>query len=302
MQRCIRALLLALLITGASDYGIAQTERGSITGQITDNTGAILPGTVIPIKNEATGVIQTGKTNSDGNYAFENLNPGSYTITVGREGFKKTERLHTVVDVNQANQQNISLPVGSAGETVEVTTGIQQLQTSTATLGLTVEEKSIQELPLVYGNPFTLETLAPGLLVSGVNPNVHAYDSSTATVSVNGSVLNSVEYRLDGAPDNRIRLSAYTPSTEFIGQYKVETSSYDATEGHSSGGFVNTALKSGTNQFHGVAFASYQNPDLNTNYWHIPGSSAPAKASWMREGGAVGGTDPERQVVLLHGL
>jgi hypothetical protein len=268
---------------------VAQTERGSIAGQVTDNTGAILPGTTVTLKNEATGVVQTAKTNSAGNYTFQDLNPGSYTIVVDRQGFKKTERVHTVVDVNQTNEQNVTLPVGSTGETVEVDAGVQQLQTSTATLGTIVEEKSIQELPLVYSNPFVLETLAPGLLVSGVNPNIHSYDSSTATVSVNGSTLNSIEYRLDGAPDNRIRLSAYTPSTEFIGQYKVETSSYDATEGHSSGGFVNTALKSGTNTFHGVAFASYQNPDLNTNYWHLPGSAQPAKASWMREGGAVGG-------------
>src|SRR6185437_13321961 len=289
MQRALRAFLLALLIAVASGYAAAQTERGTISGQITDNTGALLPGTTVQLKNEATGVVQTAKTNSDGNYVFADLNPGSYTIIVDREGFKKTERVHTVVDVAQTNQQNITLPVGSTGETVEVTTGVQQLQTSTATLGTIVPERDIQELPLVYSNPFTLETLAPGLLVSGVNPNIHSYDSSTATISINGSVLNALEYRLDGAPDNRIRLSAYTPSTEFIGQYKVETSSYDATEGHSSGGFVNTQLKSGTNQFHGVAFASYQNPDLNTNYWHLPGSAQPAKASWMREGGAVGG-------------
>lgn len=289
MARLLRALLLALLVTVASGYALGQTERGSIAGQVTDNTGAILPDTVVQLKNEATGVVQTTKTNSDGNYTFGDLNPGSYTVTVDREGFKKAERVHTVVDVNQTNQQNISLPIGSTSEVVEVETGIQQLQTSTATLGTIVEEKSIQELPLVYSNPFTLETLAPGIAVSGVNPNIHSYDSSTATISINGSTLNALEYRLDGAPDNRIRLSAYTPSTEFIGQYKVETSSYDATEGHSSGGFVNTSLKSGTNQFHGVAFGSYQNPTLNTNYWHLPGSSAPAKASWMREGGAVGG-------------
>ncbi|HEX5283517.1 MAG TPA: carboxypeptidase-like regulatory domain-containing protein [Bryocella sp.] len=289
MRMVLRALVLGLLITGFAGYSAAQTERGSIAGQVTDNTGAILPDTVVQLRNEATGQVQTAKTNSDGNYAFPDLNPGSYTVTVNREGFKKTERVHTVVDVNQTNKEDISLPIGSTSETVEVETGVQQLQTSSATLGTIVPERDIEELPLVYSNPFTLETLAPGITVSGVNPNIHSYDSSTATVSVNGSQLNSMEYRLDGAPDNRIRLSAYTPSTEFIGQYKVETSSYDATEGHSSGGFVNTSLKSGTNQFHGVAFGSYQNPDLNTNYWHLPGSAQPAKASWMREGGAVGG-------------
>ncbi len=266
----------------------AQADRGGISGRITDNTGAILPEAAVTLRNEDTGVIQNAVTNADGVYTFQNLNPGSYTLTITRSGFKKIERIHTVVDVNQVNQQDISLQIGTASEVIEVSTGVQQLQTSSASVGLVVEQRSIQELPLVYSNPFTLETLAPGILVSGVNPNIRSFDSGTANVSVNGSVLNSIEYRLDGAPDNRIRLSAYTPSTEFIGQYKVETASYDATEGHSSGGFVNTSLKSGTNQFHGVAFVSYQNPSLNSNYWHLaPG--VPAKQVWLREGGAIGG-------------
>lgn len=281
---CLFLFALVLLPTAL----VGQADRGGISGRITDNTGAVLPQTAVTLRNEATGVVQKATTNNDGVYTFQNLNPGSYDITVDRPGFKKADHAHTVVDVNQVNQQDIALEVGGTSEVVEVSTGIQQLQTTSGSIGMVVEQRSIQELPLVYSNPFTLEVLAPGILVSGVNPNIHAYDSSTATVSVNGSVLNSLEYRLDGAPDNRIRLSAYTPGTEFINQYKVETASYDATEGHSSGGFVNTSLKSGTNQFHGVAFASYQNPTLNTNYWHLaPG--IPAKAVWLREGGAIGG-------------
>jgi hypothetical protein len=280
--------LLIVLSAISPVFLIAQADRGGITGRITDNTGAVIPETPITLRNEDTGVVETAVTNSAGVYTFQNLNPGSYTLTIKRSGFRNVERTHTVVDVNQVNQQDVSLEIGTASNTIEVTTGVQQLQTTSASVGLVVEQRSIQELPLVYGNPFTLETLAPGLLVSGVNPNIHSYDSNTATVSVNGSTLNSLEYRLDGAPDNRIRLSAYTPGTEFIGQYKVETASYDATEGHSSGGFVNVSLKSGTNQFHGVAFSSYQNPTLNTNYWHL-GPGLPAKAVWLREGGVIGG-------------
>jgi len=288
VKRTSKVLLFALLFAILPAFLAAQADRGGISGRITDNTGAVLPQTTVVLRNDATGVVQKAVTNNDGVYTFQNLNPGSYDITVERTGFKKANHAHTVVDVNQVNQQDISLQIGGNSEVVEVTTGVQQLQTTSGSIGLVVEEKSIQELPLVYSNPFTLETLAPGLLVSGVNPNIHSYDSSTATVSVNGSVLNALEYRLDGAPDNRIRFSAYSPATEFVGQYRVETASYDATEGHSSGGFVNTSLKSGTNQFHGVAYASYQNPTLNTNYWHL-GPGQLAKATWLREGGALGG-------------
>jgi hypothetical protein len=167
MRRALGILFLVLLIAVASRYAVGQTERGTVAGQITDNSGAILPDTTVTLKNEATGVVQTAKTNSDGNYVFQDVNPGSYTVTAERDGFEKTEHTHTVVDVNQTNQQNFSLDVGVTSETVEVSTGVQQLQTSTATLGLVVEERSIEELPLVYSNPFTLETLAPGLLVSG---------------------------------------------------------------------------------------------------------------------------------------
>jgi hypothetical protein len=280
-------LLLTLLSLHSSAF--AQSDRGSVTGKVTDNTGAVLPGASITLRNEATGVGQTATSNQSGDYVFQLLNPGSYSLSVTAQGFKTEQRTHIVVDVSQANEQNVSLNIGGTTETVEVNAGgVQQLQTETGSIGLIVEQKSIQELPLIYGNPFTLETLAPGLTLSGVNPNIHTYDSSSATVSINGSVLNALEYRLDGAPDNRIRLSAYTPSTEFINQYKVETASYDATEGHSSGGFANVSLKSGSNAFHGGAFSSYQNPTLNTSFWHL-GPSTPAKSTWLREGGDVGG-------------
>ena len=289
MRVALRSLLLFVLGFLALPFALAQSDRGGITGKVADASGAVLPNATVTLTNEATGVVQTATSNASGDYVFQLLNPGSYSLSVQLQGFKTAERTHVVVDVNQTNQQNFALAIGATTETVEVTTGVQQLQTQSASEGLIVEQRSIKELPLVYGNPFTLETLAPGIAVSGVNPNIRPFDSSTATISINGSALNALEYRLDGAPDNRIRLSAYTPSTEFINQYKVETASYDATEGHSSGGFVNVSLNSGTNSFHGGAFGSYQNPTLNTNYWHLPGSSGSAKQVWLREGGDVGG-------------
>ena len=203
MKQVLQVCVLIVLTVFFPVLLLAQADRGGITGRITDNTGAVVPDTPITLRNEDTGVVETAVTNSAGVYTFQNLNPGPYTLTVKRSGFRNVERAHTVVDVNQVNQQDISLEIGTASDTVEVTTGVQQLQTTTASVGLVVEKRSIEELPLVYGNPFTLETLAPGLLVSGVNPNIHSYDSSTATVSVNGSALNSLQYRLDGAPDNR---------------------------------------------------------------------------------------------------
>lgn len=289
MKSFLRITLILACFCALAFPGFAQSDRGGVAGKITDNTGASLPGAAIKLTNEATNVTQSTTSNASGDYLFQLLNPGSYSLSVSAAGFKTAQITHIVVDVNQVNQQNLTLAIGAASETVEVSTGVQMLQTESASQGLIVEQRSIQELPLIYGNPFTLEVLAPGILPSGVNPNIHTYDSSTASVSVNGSVLNSLEYRLDGAPDNRIRLSAFTPSTEMINQYKVETSSYDATEGHSSGGFVNVSLKSGTSQFHGGVFVYYQNPTINANTWTTTGSSAKAKPTWLREGADIGG-------------
>lgn len=131
----------------------AQSDRGGISGKVTDNTGAVLPNALVTLRNEATGVTQTAPSNGSGDYVFQLLNPGSYSVAVTAQGFKTAERTHVVVDVGQVNEQNVTLAVGSTKETVEVTTGVQQLQTESGTLGLIVEQRSIQELPLVYGKP-----------------------------------------------------------------------------------------------------------------------------------------------------
>src|SRR5260370_10117260 len=129
--------LYSLLPTLLSAHG----DRGGMSGRITDNTGAILASTPITLRNEDTGVVQTTVTNSAGVYSFGNLNPGSYSLTIKRTGFRNVERNHTVVDVNQVNQQHVSLEGGTASATVEVTTGVEQLHTSAAAVGLDVEHR-----------------------------------------------------------------------------------------------------------------------------------------------------------------
>src|SRR5580765_2223737 len=156
LKRIIIVVLCLMAWVFPSDSVFAQADRGGINGRITDNTGAIVPLATVTLRNEETGVVQNTVSNTDGIYLFQNLNPGSYTVTITQAGFKKVERTHTVVDVNQVNQQDIALEIGAASEVVEVTTGVQQLQTTSATQGLIVEQRAIQELPLVYSNPYTL--------------------------------------------------------------------------------------------------------------------------------------------------
>jgi len=273
----------------------AQNDRGSVTGKVNDPSGAIIPGATIVLTNNGTRVTQTTTSSEIGVYNFPGLIPGTYMLSVEAPGFKKAQRVNLNVDVNSANEQIVTLEIGSGTEVVEVRENVQQLATTSGSMGLVVEQRSVEQLPLIYGNPFSLETLAPGVTPSSVNPNIHTYDSTTASVSVNGSMLNALEYRLDGAPNNRIRLSAYTPSTEFVGQYRMETASYDASEGHASGGHVNTSLKSGTRDFHGGAFGYYQNPELNANAWTTSTAPVNTKPMWLRLGGTLGGPIPYKK-------
>jgi hypothetical protein len=281
------ALTVAALLTASR--GDAQVERGSFLGKVADSSGAIIPQAAVTLTNDETGVVLATKTNDAGEYNFQDLNPGRYSLAVEATGFSKFTKTHMQVDVGGRVVTDVSLQPGKTDVSVTVQGGYQELSTNSASLGIVVEQKAITDLPLIYGNPFALEVLAPGVTLSGVNPNIHVYDSGSATVSVNGSALNALDYKLDGGPDNRIRYSAYTPSTEFISQYKLNTANYDASEGHSSGGFVNTQLKSGTNRIHGSAFLYYQDPKVNATPWSLPATNRAAKPTFVREGGGIGG-------------
>ncbi|MFC6647468.1 carboxypeptidase regulatory-like domain-containing protein [Granulicella cerasi] len=269
----------------------AQGDRGALLGRVTDKNGAVVSGATVTITNEETGVVTSTTSNDAGDYNVPPMIAGRYTVQVSAPGFEGFKAQHVVVDVGTRIQVDASLLVGSAKSEVTVEADAQTLNTTNAELGMTIEQKSITDLPLIYGNPFALEFLTPGITISGVNPNIHVYDSGTATVSVNGSSLNSLDYKLDGAPDNRVRYSAFTPSTEFVSQYRVSTATYDATQGHSSGGFVNTQTKAGTNRLHGSLFAYYQNPKINANSWQpvTDANKTNSKPTFVREGFGVGG-------------
>jgi len=146
MKQLVSVGLLLALIIVFPGFLVAQADRGGITGRITDNTDAVIPNVPITLRNESTGVTETAVTNSAGVYTFQNLNPGSYTLTIKRSGFRNVERTHTVVDVNQVNQQDVSLAVGAASDTVEVTTGVQQLQTTSLSFASQADQAVLQFL------------------------------------------------------------------------------------------------------------------------------------------------------------
>jgi hypothetical protein len=266
----------------------AQGNAGGLTGDVTDKGGAYVPNAVVSITDEATKVTITTKTNADGAYSLPALTPSRYTVVVVSPGFDTFTEHGIVVDVDSASRADVTLKSGSVDQQVVVFADAQHVETSNASLGLVVEEKSISDLPLAYGNAFALEVLAPGVTLDNLAAQ-HVYDSGTANISVNGSALNTIDYKLDGVADNRLRSSAFSPNTESINQYRFGTSTYDASQGHAAGGFINVQANSGTDKIHGTVFTYYQNPNINSASWSLNPVADPPKPSWLRFGFGVGG-------------
>jgi len=284
-----KAALLALLLYGLSSVLLfAQGDRGAMNGRVTDKNGAAVPNAKVLIIEEESKVTLETKSNSSGEYAFPSLTPGKYSVKVSVTGFSSYDMQHVQVDLGPQTRIDIPLEVGSVDTTVTVNGELQLLSYDSADLGLVVEEKALTDLPLIYGNAFSLENLTPGLVLSSVSPNVHVYDSGTSNVSINGSMFNSIDYKLDGAADNRIRTTAFTPNTESISQYRLSTSSYDTSQGHASGGFTNVQAKSGTDKIHGSVYSYYQNPNINSNAWMLNPTTDQVKPKFLREGFSFG--------------
>src|SRR5262249_16604866 len=146
----------------------------------------------------------------------------------------KTVERTVTVRADDRLRLDIRLEVGAVTEKVVVEAGAPLLETETSSVGTVIDHRRIQDLPLIQGNPFMLEMLATGVIFNANVAFTRPLDGAASTAWVNGSATYTVSFQLDGVADNWGRNPAYTPSVEFIQEYKVQTASYDASEGHSS--------------------------------------------------------------------
>lgn len=291
MQRSIRLAASAFCaVLFSTTCLVAQGDRGFITGVVRDSSGAIVPGAVVRASNVDTNVPMTAVSNDQGVYTLSLLLAGRYSIRVDKEGFKTTEEQSVVVRVNDRLNLDFILQVGQMADVITVAGNVSLLDTASSSIGTVIDNRRIQDLPLLHGNPFMLQFLTPGITFSGNVAFTRPFDSAAGESSVNGSKTRSVEFQLDGTADTWGRSPAYTPSVEFIQEYRVQTASYDASEGHTSGATVNVSLKSGTNQWHGSAYDYLQNRVLNANLFFNNKAGQPRPAySFNRWGATAGG-------------
>src|SRR3954447_12656162 len=254
----LRAAIAAILLTsGAAVH--AQVTTGDIVGRVTDTTGGVLPGATVTIEHLGTHDVRTTPTNATGDYLFNLLPIGAYSVKVELQGFI-TQSTRLTVSTGDRVRFDAKLQVGQVSENVLVTAESPLVQTDTATVGSLVSSKAVEDLPVSGRNIQRLVSLVPGAfegqtnsLASGNRPDDRR---QTSAVSINGSLDNQNNQLIDGIDNNEraIGTVGVKPSIDAIAEVKVQTSMYNAEVGRTSGGVVNIITKAGSNDFHGSAF------------------------------------------------
>jgi hypothetical protein len=265
-------LVVGLLSCGVLAFG--QGTSASLTGSVTDSSGAAVAGAAVTVNNVDTNFTQSVKTDSVGVYLIRPLPIGKYTLTITASGFDRYLQKGIELTVNLAATQNVSLKVGAGKtETVAVTSDAELINTSSAELGTTVGEAAIAELPLNGRDPSSLVLLAPGtsnVIQHGGEGIQTGFSFSTETgASSGGGRQGSTFYMLDGVSnmDNYNLLTAPFPNADATQEFKVISNNFSAQYGFSPGAVVSIATKGGSNAFHGGAFWFVRNNDLNASDW-----------------------------------
>ncbi|HWZ51453.1 MAG TPA: carboxypeptidase-like regulatory domain-containing protein [Granulicella sp.] len=249
----------------------AQTNTTSLNGTVADPSGALMSGAVITALNPATGLSQTARTGAKGDYAFDQIPPGKYSVTVTASGFSDQTRTVELL-VNSPVKMNFTLSVGAV-EVVNVETSANSVNTSDATLGKPFDSTQIQTLPYLANNVLSLLSLQPGVMSlaptagGGVN-------TDTRSGSVNGARQDQTNVTLDGVDNNDQNLGyAFTgvlrSTRDSVEEFRVVTSGANADSGRSSGAQVSLVTRSGTNALHGSAYEYYRDPGVSSNDWFI---------------------------------
>src|SRR5207248_11411426 len=236
----------------------AQTTYGSITGLVTDASGAAMGGAQVTLTNPGTGETRNQTTGNDGLYLFPNLIPGTYRITVEKPGFNKYDRPEVRVEVNQAVHIDASMQIGNVNQVVEVTAETPLLQPETSSLGTVVGARTANELPLNGRNIFNLTTITPSVVPQGntLGTVVGKNPFDFANYQIGGSFANEGAMYLDGQPLNTgyINLPLIVPTQDAVSEFKVQYNNLGPEWGKFAGGVINISTKSGTNELHGELY------------------------------------------------
>ena len=271
-----RIAALAAVLVLSSAPALAQTDTGTITGLVSDASGAAVAGASVQAVNQVNGLEYGTQSSATGNYVITALPIGTYDLTATSEGFQTLFRANLTISAGTRARVDIELQVGSVTETVEVTAELPLLESETSSLGQAIENTTITQMPLNGRNYQELAVLTAGVLPSRRQNFVED------AFSVNGAGFDQNVFTLDGADNNNYfsgvvvaSNQAVKPSIDAIQEFKMETHNYGAEFGRGGGAIVQVTTKSGTNDYHGTAFEFLRNDKLDANDFFNSGRPQP---------------------------
>ncbi|MDE3168077.1 MAG: TonB-dependent receptor [Acidobacteriota bacterium] len=266
-----RIALSAVLVIASVCLAPAQTFNAQVTGEVTDASGAVVPGVRLTMTNLATHTVSTATSNAQGIYRFPDLNPAQYKLSCANPGFKTFEQGPITLQVNQTLEVNVQLVPGDAKEQVTVSAAPPPLETESSTLGQVVTTRSIESLPLNIRDAYALIALTPGVILGSNFGNGGGQDVGRnffkSDFYVGGGRSGSQEILLDGAPDTTpdVNRGVINPPVDSVQEFKVQANSFDAQFGRTSGGILNMITKSGGGTWHGVGYDFERHSVLDAN-------------------------------------
>jgi len=283
-----------LFFLAQSRPAFSQIDEGSIAGNVTDSSGAIVPNARVTLLNTDQGLTLETQTNSNGEYIFSPVRIGHYTLTVNAPGFATTTQQNLQVTVQAHLLVNIQVRPGATSETVQVTAAPPQLQTQEASVGQTVGEHTVNSLPLNGRNFTFLAQLGAGVNTPQADTRGNA---GSGAFSANGLRPAQNNYLLDGIDNNSNTVDFLNgtnfiilPPVDAIQEFKVQTANFNAEFGRSAGAVLNATIKSGTNSFHGAAWEFFRNDKLDAADWFEDNAGIPKGRLRLNQfGAALGG-------------
>ena len=276
-------------ITQTRSY--SQAVSGTINGFVKDPSGAIVVGAKVTATNTATEVATTAIANDVGFYSIPQLIPGGYTVRISANGFKQLDRTEIVLNVDSVVRVDAALAIGSANETVTVTSDAAVLKTDKADLGGVISERTLNRLPILSRNVSLLIEILPGALRSTSPAFIGENPGSDTNGFVNGKGSGNNYHQLDGIENQETiqGVAMVNPNVDSLQEIKITTNSYDAEFGQVAGAVFQASTKSGSNAFHGSLFEYVQN---NAFFARDPFTQSTTKIApwhWNQFGGSFGG-------------
>jgi hypothetical protein len=273
----------------------AQVLYGSIAGTVTDQANAVVPKAAVTATNASTGLSRQATSDDSGYYSIPNLPEGNYDLSVTMTGFKPTTQKGVRVLINNTSRIDVRLEVGAVTDSVTVEASAALLQTTKADVNVNLESRAIGNLPLSgYRNFQSLVNLVPGATPVRFQNAVIDTPQRDFTTNVNGQDRGNNNTRVDGAPNILVTMPhhmVYVPPVESIEEVNISTNNFEAEQGMTGGAAVTVSTKSGTNQFHGSAFAMNSNGALRAFTWDENRAGVTKKPKGIRniDGGSLGG-------------